>query len=66
MRMLASNHWTEQGDTNGGVRGRTGGAEEVCNPIGRTTIINQRDSPEVPGTKPKIYTWRDPKLQLHM
>jgi hypothetical protein len=40
--MLAINHLTEHGDPNGGVRGRTEGAEVVCNPIGRTRIsINQ-------------------------
>jgi hypothetical protein len=31
-------------------------------------IINQPDSPELPGTKPQTreYTWRDPWLQLNM
>jgi len=38
MRMLAANHWTENGDPSGGVRENTKGAERVCNPIGRTTI----------------------------
>jgi len=38
MRMSAANYWTEHGDPNGGVRERTEGAEEVCKPIGRTTI----------------------------
>jgi hypothetical protein len=32
------NHRTEQGDRSGGIRGRSEGAEEVCNPRGRTTI----------------------------
>jgi hypothetical protein len=41
MWMLTSNHWTEHGDTNGGVRERTEGAEGLCNPIGRTTSTNQ-------------------------
>jgi hypothetical protein len=65
--MLAANHWTERGDPNGGVRGKTEGAEGVCNPKGRTILINQM-LPEFPGTKPptKEYTWRDPWLQLHM
>jgi hypothetical protein len=40
--MLVANHQTEHRDPNGGVRGRTKGAEGFCNPIGRTTIsINQ-------------------------
>ena len=34
--MLAASHQTEHRDHNGGVRGRTEGAEEVCNPIERT------------------------------
>jgi hypothetical protein len=45
--MFAANHWTEYGVPNRGVRERTGGAEGVCNPIGRTTIStnqNPRDS----------------------
>jgi hypothetical protein len=33
-----SNHQIEHRDHNGGVRGRTKGAEGVCNPIGGTTI----------------------------
>ena len=37
-QMLATNHWTECGIPNGGVRERTEGAEGVCNPIGRTTM----------------------------
>jgi hypothetical protein len=36
----------------GGVSGMTEGAEGVCNPIGKTIIINQPDPPELPGTKP--------------
>jgi hypothetical protein len=49
-------------------RGRTEGAEGVCNPIRRIISINQTLSPELPRTKPptKEYTWRDPWLQLHM
>jgi hypothetical protein len=38
MQMLAAKHWTEHGDPNGRVRGRTEGAEGVCNTIGRTTV----------------------------
>jgi hypothetical protein len=38
MRMLAASHHTEHRDPNGGVRARTGGSEEVYNPIGRRTI----------------------------
>jgi hypothetical protein len=36
--MLIANHRTEHGDPNRRVRGRTKRAEEVCSPIGRTTI----------------------------
>jgi len=62
MMMLATNHWTEHKDTNGGVRKRTEGTEEVCNPIGRTIISTNKIPPEHPGTKPptKEYKWRDP------
>jgi hypothetical protein len=39
MQMLAKPaSWTEHGDPSGGIRGRTEGAEEVCNPIEKTTI----------------------------
>ena len=33
MWMLAANHWTEHRDTNGGVRGRTEGAEGALSGI---------------------------------
>jgi hypothetical protein len=39
--MLADNHWTEHGVSNGGVRERIEGVEGVCNPIGRTISTNQ-------------------------
>jgi hypothetical protein len=38
MQILTAIHWIELGDPSGGVRGRTEGAEEGWNPIGRTTI----------------------------
>jgi hypothetical protein len=38
MRMHITKHQTEHGDPNREVRGKTEGAEGVCNPIGRTTI----------------------------
>ena len=38
MRMLKVNHWNEYGDPNGRVRGRTEGAKENCNPIGKTAM----------------------------
>jgi hypothetical protein len=51
MKMHISNHRTEHRNPNGGVRGRTKGAEEVCNPTRRTTIsINQ--TPKSSQTKP--------------
>jgi hypothetical protein len=52
-------HWTEHRVPNKGVGERTEGVEEVCNPIGRTTIsTSQTHPPEFPGTKPstKEYT----------
>jgi len=54
--------------THGGVRERTEGAEQVCNPIGRTTISTYQIPLELPRTKrPNIdYPWRGPWLQLHM
>jgi hypothetical protein len=36
-QMLAANHRTEHRDLNGGVRGRTEGAEGVCKSIGKTS-----------------------------
>ena len=38
MQILTANHQIETGDPNGKDRGRTEGAEGVCNTIGRTTI----------------------------
>jgi hypothetical protein len=38
MQILTANPWTKPGNPNGRVKGRTEGAEGVCNPIGRTTI----------------------------
>jgi hypothetical protein len=70
--MLSTSHWAEHRIPYGGVGERTEGAESVCNPIGRTTILTKQTTPpplaELPGTKPptKKYTWRDPWLQLHM
>jgi len=68
MRMLATNHRTEQGDPNGGDRAKTEGAEGVCNLIGRNTISINQNPPELPGTKPLIneYTWRGPCHQPHI
>jgi len=38
MWMLTVNHWTENKDLSGRVRGKTEGDKGVCNPIGRTTV----------------------------
>jgi len=64
---LAVNHWTEHWNPNGGVRERTEVTEGVCNPMGRKTSTNQ-NPPELTGIKAttKEYTWRDPRLQLHI
>jgi hypothetical protein len=52
MWVLIANCRTENGDPNGGVRGKTEGAEMVYNPIGRTTIsMKQTPLQELPGTK---------------
>jgi hypothetical protein len=50
--MLASNHWTDHGVPNGGVRERTKVAEEVCYSIERTTISTNQSSQE-PNHQPK-------------
>ena len=61
------NHWTEHGDPNGGVQGRTKGAEWVCNPMGRTIISTNQTPPSSQGLNHQQgYTLRDPWLQLHM
>jgi hypothetical protein len=58
--MLTTNYLTKHRDPNGEIRGRTEGAEGICNPIGRSTISTKPDPPlpEFSGTKPptKEYT----------
>jgi hypothetical protein len=49
MQILAANHQTEHRDHNGEIR-RTEGLNDVCSPIGRTTITNQT-ARELTGTK---------------
>jgi len=51
LSMLTSNHCTEQGDLNEGIRERTEGIEGICNPTGRTTISSNQTPPELSGTK---------------
>jgi len=69
MQILAANHLTENGVSNGGVGERTEENEGVCNPIGKTTISTIQTPPhrpvpaELPGTKPP--TKEDPWLQSH-
>jgi hypothetical protein len=67
MYMLAANHLTEHGDHNGGVRGKTEGAEGICNNR-KNNNINQPGPPELPRTRSssKEYKWRDPWLQTYM
>jgi hypothetical protein len=43
--ILAANHGTEQGVPNGAVIKRTNKAERVWNPIGRTTILTNKTTP---------------------
>jgi hypothetical protein len=62
MWVLIDNHWTEHGNHNRGIRGRTEGGERVCDPIGRTTLSTNHTPhtlTELPGIKPstKKYTW---------
>jgi hypothetical protein len=40
MQKLTVNHWTEHGDPNGRVRGRTEGTKGNCSPIGTTISIS--------------------------
>jgi hypothetical protein len=44
--MLAANYWTEHRNPKGGVRGRTEGAEGICNLI-ESTIISTNLNPRV-------------------
>jgi len=64
--MLTTNHQTELGEPNGGVRGRTEGSEGVCNVIGRTTIsTNQTPSPtSLPQNSQGLN--HQPKNTIHM
>jgi hypothetical protein len=59
MLILRANHWTEVRDPYGRVRGRTEGAEEDCNPVGRTTLSTNPDPSKLPETKPptKEHSW---------
>jgi len=45
MQILTANHWTEPRDPGGRVSGRIEGAEQDCNPIGRTTISTNQGAP---------------------
>jgi hypothetical protein len=59
--MLIANHWTEHGVPNGvlsgGVRERTVGAEGVCKPIRRRTIVSTNQTPQSQGLshQPRAY-----------
>ena len=46
--ILTANHWTEVRDLCGRLRGKTEGAEEDFNPIGRTTVSTNPDPAELP------------------
>jgi len=52
--MLTANNHTVHRDPSGGVRGRTEGAEGVCNRIGRTTISISQMPPKLSRTKSPI------------
>jgi hypothetical protein len=51
MQILTANHWTDPEDPNRRVRGKTEGAEGVCNPIGRAISTNQTTQNQLPGIK---------------
>jgi hypothetical protein len=57
-KMLAANHRTERGVPSGRVRERTEGAEDVCNPIGRTTLSTNQ-TPQRSGSKPQTQGTHD-------
>ena len=50
MQILAANHWTEQGDHNEGVKGRTEEAEGICNCVGGTSISNNKTTQSSQGS----------------
>jgi len=68
MQMYKAKHRTKHRDPNRRVRKRTEEAEEVCNPLGRTTISTNQTPPKFLRTKPptKEDTWGYPWLQLDM
>jgi hypothetical protein len=53
MQLLTVNRSTEHWNPNGGVRGRTEGAEAVCIPIGRPTISNNQTLQDSHGLNPQ-------------
>jgi hypothetical protein len=63
--MLTAKHQTELKDPKGEFRAKTEGAEEVCNPTGRTAILtNQTPSQRSQGLKTPTNEYR--LIQLHM
>jgi hypothetical protein len=52
MHVLTANHWTENGDPYGRVRGRIEETEGHGNPIGRPTVSTNLDLWELPEIKP--------------
>jgi hypothetical protein len=59
MQILTAYHWIVVRDPYGRVRGRMEGAEQDCNPIGRTKVSTNLDPSALPQTKPltKEHTW---------
>jgi hypothetical protein len=53
LQILTAYHWIEFRNSYGGVRGRTEGTEEDCNPIGKTTVSTNLGPSELPDIKPK-------------
>lgn len=51
--MVSANHWIEVWDKYGRVRVRSEGAEGDYNSIGRTTVLANPDTSELPETTPE-------------
>jgi hypothetical protein len=63
VKILTAIHPTEPKDLNGRVRGRTEGAEEVCSPIGRTTISTNQTPQNFQGLNQQL---RSIHMEGHM
>jgi len=55
--MVAANHWTEQGDSNRGIREKTEGTEGGCNTIGKRAVSTNQTPPDLTGSKSPTYEY---------